>query len=178
MTLFVVRHAKVTTPGICYGQSDVPTELDDDAACEVVAQQMTSFPVRIARVWSSPWQRTRGPAERLAARLGLPLTVDPRLSELAFGAWEGRSYAELEDDAAFRSWMEHWETAAPPHGERLEQLLSRVSHWRREARSREEGVLAFTHAGVIRALRAESRRVAYADVVAEVVEHLQVQAIQ
>lgn len=178
MSLFVARHAPVTTTtrGLCYGQSDVPTSLDDEAACEVVVGQLSALALVPARIWCSPWQRARGPAERIAARLGVPVSIDARLSELAFGAWEGRPYAELENEPAFQAWMTSWQTAAPPGGERLEALLARVGQWRADVHAKGEPALAITHAGVIRALRAEARRVPYATVVAEPVEPLRAEA--
>jgi alpha-ribazole phosphatase len=172
MTLHVARHAAVAVRGLCYGQSDVPTSLDADAAAAVLLRQVRTLDVRPARIWCSPWQRARGPAQQLAAKLGVPLAIDARLSELAFGAWEGRPYAELEREPTFEAWMASWETAAPPGGERLDELLARVHAWRREVRAAGEVALAVTHAGVIRALRAGARRVPYATVVAEPVEPL------
>jgi len=178
VTVYVARHAPVTTTtrGLCYGQSDVPTSLDDEAACEVVVHQLGALAPAPARVWCSPWKRSRGPAERIAARLELPLSIDARLSELAFGALEGRPYTELENEPAFQAWMASWQTTAPPGGERLDALLARVRQWRAEVRARGEPALAITHAGVIRALRAEARRVPYEAVVAEPVEPLRLEA--
>jgi alpha-ribazole phosphatase len=177
VTLLVARHASVTTKGICYGQSDVPVSLDDDLACKLVVGQLAGLATSVARVWCSPWQRARGPAERVATKLGLPLTIDERLSELDFGAWEGRPYAELEAEPTFQAWMSSWQSASPPGGERLEDLLRRVSDWRAEVLLKGERALAITHAGVIRALRAQARRAAYADVVGEPVEPLRVESI-
>jgi broad specificity phosphatase PhoE len=177
MTLLVVRHARVTTKGLCYGQSDVPVSLDDEAACDLVVGQLAAFATPVGRVWSSPWQRARGPAERVAAKLGVAHTIDERLSELAFGGWEGRPYAELETKPAFQAWMASWQSAAPPGGERLDELLHRVRAWRDEVLARGELALAITHAGVIRALRAEARQVPYAEVIGEPVEPLRIETL-
>jgi alpha-ribazole phosphatase len=102
--------------------------------------------------------------------------VDARLSELAFGEWEGRPYAELERDAAFVRWMSDWREAAPPGGERLAELAARVLAWRADVIARSEGLLALTHAGVIRALRALDRGVTYDAVASERVEPLRVES--
>jgi alpha-ribazole phosphatase len=156
---------------------DVPTEIDDHAACEILAAQLEVSTTPLARVWSSPWRRTRGPAELLAAKSSVPLSVDARLSELSFGGWEGRAYAALENDPAFRAWMQNWRTHAPPGGERLDELLRRVSDWHAEARARGETAVVITHAGVIRALRSEARGVPYEDVLPVTVEHLHVEVV-
>jgi alpha-ribazole phosphatase len=170
--LFVARHAPVDAAGICYGQSDVPTRIDADAAGTVLLDQLARDGTRVARVWTSPWRRTRGPSTHVAAALGVPLEVDARLSELAFGEWEGRAYAELEVDARFAAWMREWREAAPPGGERLAELVERVRAWRNDVLSRCEVALAITHAGVIRVLRAEARRVPYEAVAYESVDAL------
>jgi probable phosphoglycerate mutase len=47
------------------------------------------------RLVSSPLPRARQTAEPIAARLGLPLELDERIVEVAFGDWEGRLLAEI-----------------------------------------------------------------------------------
>lgn len=175
--LFVARHAAVDVEGVCYGQSDVPTRLDAQSAGATILTQLARENARIDRVWTSPWRRTREPAACIASELGLPLTVDGRLSELAFGQWEGRAYAELERDAVFLDWMRDWRHAAPPAGERLDELVGRVRQWRSEALSRGEVALAITHAGVIRVLRADARRCRYEQVMGEKVEALTLERV-
>jgi len=53
-----------------------------------------------ARPWqaivSSPLSRCLAFATRMAEETGLALSVEPRLAEVGFGVWEGRSAAELE----------------------------------------------------------------------------------
>jgi alpha-ribazole phosphatase len=167
-----VRHAKVALDGICYGQSDVPTIADAKTASEALIEQVSRRGCGVSRVWASPWRRTREPAALVAAHFGVPLSVDARLSELAFGQWEGRPYAELEREPAFAAWMQNWREAAPPEGERLADLIARVRAWCRDVQARNESVLAVTHAGVIRALRADARGVEYERAMAEPVAHL------
>ena len=175
VTLLLARHARVAVDGVCYGQCDVPTHMDDEEAAQMLLTQLEALAASPVRVWSSPWRRTRGPAERVAKSLGVPLTVDARLSELAFGAWEGRPYATLEKEPVFQTWMANWQSAAPPGGERLAELLARVAAWHAEAIASGDRALVLTHAGVIRALRAEARRIPYSDVVTEPVEPLRLE---
>jgi alpha-ribazole phosphatase len=170
--LLVARHAPVDADGICYGQSDVPTRMDAREASALLLEQLARDSARVSRVWTSPWRRTRGPSTLVAAALRVPLAVDPRLSELAFGEWEGRAYADLEGDARFAAWMREWREAAPPGGERLADLVERVRAWKRDVLARSEVALAITHAGVIRVLRAEARRVHYEAVAHEPVDAL------
>jgi broad specificity phosphatase PhoE len=175
--LFAARHAAVAVEGVCYGQSDVPTRVEAFEAAAILLGQLDRDGRRIARVWTSPWERTRAPATAIAGRLGVPIVVDARLSELAFGEWEGQAFSVLEADARFASWMRDWRDAAPPGGERLSDLVARVRAWRAEARANAEDSLVLTHAGVIRALRADGRGVAYAAVASEAVEHLVIESL-
>ena len=86
---------------------------------------------------SSPLQRARASMELLRAALGLDpdgYRTDPRLAEIAFGAWEGLSFADLKaraaDLLALRE-QDPW-NFVPPGGESYVQLLARVRGWHSE----------------------------------------------
>jgi alpha-ribazole phosphatase len=150
-SLIVARHAPPMIDGICYGRSDVPTELDPAQAALALLEALPN--PRFDRVWSSPSERCIAPARLVASRLALPLSVDERLLELDFGQWEGRRWHEIEshDRAAFARWMDDWRTARPPGGESVPDLEARVRAW---FEALEPGRhLLVGHAGVIRALR-------------------------
>ncbi len=170
MRIWLVRHAPVAVKGLCYGQHDVPCTLSPAAAAEQVAARL---PLDLRELWSSPWTRARAVAEELSRRLQLPLRVDSRLSELHMGEFEGRTFLQLEREPAFSAWMRGWRTSSPPGGETLAQLTARVAAWKRErADLREGALLAFTHAGPIRALRALARGLSLENALAAPVEHL------
>lgn len=174
--IWLARHAKPALSGVCYGQSDVPVVLGAAQAARSLCEQLVSY--QELELWSSPWARCREVAEELGRLLQTNVHVDARLSELSFGAWEGRRYAELERDEAFQAWMQRYDTACPPGGETVAQLLARVRSWSEE-RLREPGasnVLVLTHAGVIRSLRALARGVTFTAVVAEPVPYLKPEA--
>lgn len=149
--LWAVRHAAVDAAGLCYGRSEVLPLLSDEAAAARVLA-LGTWP--IAQVWSSPSARCRGPAERLAAGFRAALTIDERLYELDFGAWEGQRWDALAstDAVALRRWTDDWQAAAPPGGETVADLEQRVRVWW-AALARDRDHLLIAHAGVIRALR-------------------------
>jgi broad specificity phosphatase PhoE len=98
--------------------------------------------------WTGPAARARQTAEAL----GLDATLAPELDECDFGAWRGRTLAELdaEDPVAVAAWIE--DPAAAPHGgESLLALLDRVRGWLDAHAGDGSRVVAVTHAGVIRA---------------------------
>lgn len=107
-------------------------------------------------VVSSPLLRCRAFAEELAGQIDLPLRIDRRLSELGFGAWEGRSWADLyanHGEALLQFQRKPGDNPAPG-GEPYLNFERRVGEaWRelcREAENRH--CLAVCHAGVIRAV--------------------------
>jgi alpha-ribazole phosphatase len=148
--LVIVRHAPVAEPGICYGQSNPPFLLEPGAVqrlhqeLEVLALEQTVF-------WSSPAERCVAIAREIAGISAEPLICDPRLWELNMGAWEGLPYWELEPQPEFQHWMETFLSSAPPGGETVDQLSTRVNEWVANL-DRERDHLVIAHAGTIRAL--------------------------
>ena len=142
------RHAPPVAQGVCYGRLDVPVQLSSDEAANQIAGHVVVPPVRL---WTSPSLRCRAPAARLADRWAIELAVDPRLWELDFGAWEGMSWSHLAGDPEVEAWARDWKHRAPPMGESLNALETRVRSWWSE---RQDGgsELLVGHAGVIRAL--------------------------
>jgi len=174
--IWLVRHAPSAVHGVCYGQHDIPVTLAPHVAAAQVAEAWQGAEPEL---WSSPWARCRLVAEELARVWQVPLQLEPRLSELSFGAWEGQSFAALErhDTARFQHWMQNYETVATPGGETVLELRARVASWLEErlAAAGTMPILAFTHAGVIRTARAIARNVAYSTVVSEAVPHLRLE---
>ena len=142
--LVVVRHAPVAVRGVCYGRSDVALRLTHEEALAELDLPPTEV------VWTSPAPRCRSLARLVAEHLDRPLSEDPRLWEMDFGAWEGVAWDDI-DPVALRSWTESWETAAPPGGETIAVLEERVAAWEAELDATRRHLL-IAHAGVVRAL--------------------------
>ncbi|HHC73139.1 MAG TPA: histidine phosphatase family protein [Thiotrichales bacterium] len=108
------------------------------------------------RVVTSPLSRCARFACHFAVRHSLPLEEEPRLRELDFGEWEGKSAEEiLASDAASleRFWNDPW-NHPPPGGEPLALFRERVLEaWEAMCHSAGRGdPLVVTHGGVIRLL--------------------------
>lgn len=107
------------------------------------------------RVVSSPMTRCQDFAQHLARVLGLPLTVEPSLREVGFGAWEGlsRKAVRTERQEEYLAFLADPVGARPPGSECLEAFVQRVRDGlaRLEQDHPGEHVLVVTHAGVIRA---------------------------
>ncbi|MDE2487246.1 MAG: histidine phosphatase family protein [Alphaproteobacteria bacterium] len=78
------------------------------------------------RLVSSPLGRARQTAAAVAARLGLEPELDERVSEIAFGEWEGRLRDEVAPQHpelfASREWL-----VSPPGGETFEDVHARIA---------------------------------------------------
>jgi len=127
------------------------------------------------RLVSSPLQRCARFAEELAAQHGVPLSLEPDLQELHFGAWEGRSTAELMQTSAEdlgRFWRDPY-GFTPPEGEPLLAFEARVlgALQRLQARHAGERLLLVTHGGVIRLLLARARGLPRNDLLQVAVGH-------
>ena len=151
MRVWSLRHPPVDRQGRCIGQSTIQTTEPLQAS---VRRVVASAPFEPTRLFCSDLPRCSQLAEGLANHWNIELEVTEDLREMHFGEWEGRSYDEIDatDTLRWRTWCEDWRNAAPPRGESLEQLMSRVSSWL-GGRAPSERDLLVTHAGVIRVLR-------------------------
>jgi probable phosphoglycerate mutase len=110
----------------------------------------------VQAVVCSPMLRTRQTAEAVAVRLGLEVRVEEGLRELDFGAWEGLTFAEVQerhpDD--LNAWLAS--TKAKPTGssESFAGLSQRVSVARDKILARYAGktVLVVSHVSPIKTL--------------------------
>lgn len=150
MNLWLARHARALGgEGICYGR----TELEADAAANGAAASAlaASLPACV-QVRSSPLRRCRALAEALAElRPDLAGQEDPRLAELDFGCWEGRSWDAVPPEE-FERWTSDFGSYRFGGRESVSELLARVAGALADLPAAGD-VLWITHAGVIRAVR-------------------------
>lgn len=104
---------------------------------------------------TSPLARCRAFAEALAQHLDLALTVEPRVREIRFGVWEGRSGEELRaaDPDQLRRFYHDPLGERPEGAEPATEFVGRVSDALEDLAVAHSGrhILVVTHAGVIRA---------------------------
>jgi len=83
-------------------------------------------PVRFDRVITSPLFRARETAALLAR--GVQVEADPRLREMDYGDWEGRTYADIQatDGARRRDWEQAPDVIPCPGGESANDVARRV----------------------------------------------------
>ena len=149
MTLWLVRHAQpLIESGICYGQLDIPADLQATQTC---AKELFKVLPKGIAVITSPLQRCELLAQILCGlQPDLPQKTDPRLQEMNFGQWEGRPWADI-DPAALSAWTDDFaHYRAGGTGESVEQFMTRVGEAFDQVDPTKD-TLWVTHAGVIRA---------------------------
>ena len=127
LTLVLTRHGLTdrSLPDQYIGQHiDISINADGRRQAEALGHRLSH--VAFDRVITSPLFRARETAE-LVAR-GLPAQADPRLREMDYGAWEGRTYEAIEatDRALRREWEAAPDTTRCPGGESGEDVAVRV----------------------------------------------------
>ena len=100
---------------------------------------------------SSPLRRATETARLLGAGT---VTTEPRLIEMDWGAWEGRTLAELRAELgpAMRDNEDRGLDFMPEVGESPRDVQARLGPWLREVGAAKRPAVAVTHKGVIRAL--------------------------
>lgn len=128
LTLVLTRHGLTdrSRPEQHLGQK-IDISINDAGRRQAEALRRRLAPVAFERVFSSSLFRARETAEVIAGRT--PVEVDPRLREMDYGAWEGRTYAQIDEaDRAFRDqWIARPDTLACPGGESGEDVAKRVT---------------------------------------------------
>ena len=106
-------------------------------------------------VFITPLLRTRQTAAIMFP--DVPQVVVPALREMNFGRFEGRSAAEMEQDTAYRAWVDGGCTGACPDGESREEFCARVcagfaQTLRQLAASNAQRAVFVVHGGTIMAV--------------------------
>lgn len=145
---WLVRHAPIVPEkrGTIVGRTDAPAGLPIEAATPRRLLPETAL-------WFvSPALR----AAQTAAALGATSwATEPDLQEQDFGAWEGKTWAELlRTESLAGRYLEAYDRVRPPRGECLEDVRARVrpvlARLASELSARD--VIVVTHAGPIRCL--------------------------
>jgi len=157
LELVCVRHGRTAWNADLrfQGQTDVPLDAHGRGQALSLAERLRETPLDLAV--SSDLARCVETARIILAFHGrTPLRLDPDLREMAFGEWEGLTWAQIverDPRLALNGWSRP-KAHAPPGGERFEGVVERAS--RAVLRIREAmpagRVLVVTHAGVLHAL--------------------------
>ena len=143
-----MRHTRpVLGKDVCYGSLDIAVADTFEADAEAAMASLPSF----ERIVSSPLRRARLLAERIAQRRQLVLSIDPRVSEMDFAAWEGRPWSAIPR-GELDAWAADFLDARPHGGESVRMLTRRCREAVEDYAGRAGDTLVVCHAGVVRAV--------------------------
>lgn len=160
-TVLLIRHGRSTanTAGVLAGRTP-GVDLDERGVAQAEQLAARLAEVRLDAVVSSPLERTRQTAERIAAgRAGTLFEVDERFTECDYGTWSGRTLKSLADEPLWRTVQSHPAAAAFPDGESLAAVSARavaaIRAW--NAKLGEQAAYAVvSHGDVIKAIVADA----------------------
>lgn len=117
---------------------------------EALAERLRQ--VAIAAVYSSPLERARATAERIAGQLNLDVQLCQEAGEIRFGDWTGREFKDLNDDQRWVRFNRLRSLTAPPGGEFMLDVQARMVGLLHRLCDAYEGetVAVVTHGDVIR----------------------------
>ncbi len=157
--LYLLRHGETefNVADRYQGQRDSPLTPRgrDQARAHGALLEMLIAEPESWRVVASPLGRTMATARIVCAELGLPedaIETDDRLKEIAFGAWEGSTPAEIQarhPEAWAARCADRWHYLRPG-GESFALVAARVGAFLREVRG---DTIVVGHGGTGRVLR-------------------------
>lgn len=148
-TLTWIRHGQSTWNAIGRWQGHTDVELS-----ELGRQQSQALAARLKAFDFDAIHASDLSRARTTGELALPerdITVDPRLREINFGVYEGKTSEELteEERADVYGWWAEPYSRKLKGGESMECLNSRIQSWFDDL-PQECNIAVFTHGGVIR----------------------------
>lgn len=152
-TLYFIRHAAHGHLGRVLSGRTPGVALSDDGRAQAAALARRLAGRRLTAIYSSPVQRARETAAALADGRGIVVTEAAGLNEIDFGAWTGRSFAELDGDPHWMRWNEARGAARVPDGESMAEAQARALACAAAIAARHDGgaVALVSHCDVIRA---------------------------
>ena len=154
-TLLLLRHGETdwNRDGRWQGHSDTQLNEEGRQQARRVAAQLADIDV----IYASDLARARETADIIAAELGLDVRIDARLRERSFGAWEGLTAPEIEEQFAedLASWR-LGDGAGPHDAEPFDVFAARIHDFVDEVVGRhpDKTVLVVGHGGSIRVIHA------------------------
>jgi probable phosphoglycerate mutase len=145
-TLYLVRHGdtKWSPERRLAGRTDLPLTADGEVNALKLAPRLAK--IVFDRVYTTPLVRARRTAE--LAGFADRAVIEPRLIEMSFGDYEGRTVQEIRGERPGYAYL----ADGCPNGETAADLGARVDSWLTE--QREGTVLVFAHSVIMRVLTA------------------------
>ena len=130
MKLILIRHGRTdwNVQGRVQGRTDIPLDETGLRQAAAVARRLSG--IRLNAIYTSPLRRAHDTAKAVAAFHDCDIYVSEKLTEINFGAWEGKTGSELEAQyaALWRdwNWILHPETCREMGAESADDILLRT----------------------------------------------------
>jgi probable phosphomutase (TIGR03848 family) len=150
--LLLIRHALTDATGKRLSGRTRGIHLSEAGRDQARALAERLQPLTISAVYSSPLERCVETARPFASARGLDVRVEPRVIEVAYGTWTGRSMGQLTRTKLWKQVQSSPSSVRFPEGESLSEVQHRaVTAFGDIAAAHPRGVAAVvTHADVIR----------------------------
>jgi probable phosphoglycerate mutase len=145
-TIYLVRHGdtKWSPERRLAGRTDLPLTVDGEANALKLAPRLAKL--AFDRVYTTPLVRARRTAE--LAGFADRAVIEPRLIEMSFGDYEGRTVQEIRGERPGYAYLKD----GCPNGETAADLGARVDSWLAE--QHDGTALVFAHSVIMRVLAA------------------------
>jgi len=150
--LLLIRHGSTDAVGKILAGRATGHELNALGVAEARALGSMLKSAELRAIYSSPLERALTTAEHIAAPHDTPVQVREALTDIDFGAWNGRRVSALIETDEFRLFNGHRSIACIPEGERVIDVQARMVQALLEIRSahRNGTVAVVGHADPIR----------------------------
>jgi broad specificity phosphatase PhoE len=153
-SIFLLRHGETAwnEERRVMGRLEIPLNRKGIAQAKRIARLLPNLEVHA--IYSSPLKRALDTALILVEHKNIPVKIEPKLTEVAFGRWEGYRYDDLIEDEVYRRFMRSPLKSAVPGGETIVGVQKRgLKALQRATREVPKGrILLASHGDVIRAI--------------------------
>ncbi|MCZ6547548.1 MAG: histidine phosphatase family protein [Deltaproteobacteria bacterium] len=160
-TIFLLRHGETAwnKQRRVMGRLEIPLNRKGISQANRIARLLPNL--EIHAIYSSPLKRALDTAQILLEQNKIPMKIDPELTEVDFGRWEGYLFDDLVEDETYRRFLRSPQKSAVPGGETIGDVQKRgLKAIQRAALEIPEGRLLFvSHGDVIRAILCHYLRV-------------------
>lgn len=125
-TILLIRHGHTDWIGKALAGRTSGVRLSDAGRQQAVQLANRLRGMTLQAIYSSPLERTLETAEPLGTALNLPIQAKPRLMEVDFGEWTGKTLQELESNPGWKRFNSLRSTFRAPGGERLPDVQVRM----------------------------------------------------
>jgi broad specificity phosphatase PhoE len=151
-TFYLVRHGETGIRNKINGRTPgVHLNPEGHEQAKKMAKRFANVP--IARLYSSPLDRTMDTAEYLARQLNLPIETAEPVLEIDFGDWTGMTFDDLNKDPQWQYVNSFRSGTRIPGGDTMLDVQHRFVSWMHNVRDQHVGqrVVVVSHGDPIRA---------------------------